>query len=335
MKSFTLINIPELSTAQDEFVQIDKSMDLSWVKLSGIPRNWLERNIRKPKLSRYRGALEAVLATRKHLNPVIISHMPTMTAAVGMLSNLGTRHKRHIAFSFNFTDLPSAKKREYFKKTLKDVDKFIVFSEYEKGLYSNYFDLPLEKFTNVLWTQTAPPTKDLSTRIFPEPYLCAIGGEGRDFRTLLYAAQKSGVPLVIIARPSSIGDLHIPANVKIFCNLPLDETWGIAKESAGVIVPLKTPETCCGQITVVSACMLGLPLLSNCTHALQEYIIDDSATLTFDFGNSDDLANKMLLLISDQENVTKRATEMAGYYSERYSRKLWSTCITQCLDGFQ
>lgn len=334
MKKFTLINIPELSNAQDEFIDIEDHSVASWVKLSGVPRNWLERNISRPKISRYRGAFEALIATRRHQNPVIISHMPSMSAAVGMMDRIGDRTKKHIAFSFNFTNLPDSGKKKYYQSALQTVDKFVVFSDYERLIYSSYFGIAVDRFLNVLWTQNVPPIKETLEPVFHEPYLCAIGGEGRDFRTLLAAAEKSQIPLVIIARPTSIGDLRVPPNVRILCNIPLDETWSIAKNSKGVVVPLKTPETCCGQITVVSACMLGLPLLTNRAHALAEYLVEGSATLTFNFGDSGHLAEKMMQLMVNQEYFMGRASGLTEYYSARYSRELWSSCISKCLDGF-
>jgi len=334
-RNLTLINIPELSSANDKFVELANYREAQWVRLSGVPRNMLERVIKRPKLSRYRGAFEAAMAARHADRPVIISHMPRMSASVNRICRLVSPQAKHIAFSFNFTDLPAASDRDYLVNSFRGIDRFIVYSEYEREVYAKYFGIPIERIRRVFWTQDAPPVELTQRRVFDQPYLCAIGGEGRDFHCLVEAARISRLPIAIVARPHSLLGLKLPDNVKVFSNLPLAETWGIAANSQGVVVPLLQPTTCCGQITIVSTMMLGLPLIASACHALDEYLGGDSVALTYRFGDPQDLANTMGQLLSGADEYGSRARMLVPLNRARYARQKWTECIESCLDEFQ
>lgn len=330
MQELGLINIPELSPAAETFVSLRRYAELPWHRLSGQPQGWLERKITRPKLARYRAALQAAWASHRFAQPVVVSHLPMMSAAVAQALRIGRRNARHMAFAFNYTELPQGRRKSYFARSFERVDRFVVFSAYERDLYAAHFGIPAEKIRTVLWTQNAPPVDTDIAPPFAGNYLCAIGGEGRDFACLLEAARTSKVPLVIVARPHSLAGLAVPDTVKLFCNLPLAQTWGLAARSAGVIVPLLAPETCCGQITVVSAQMLGLPLITNQCHALRDYL--GPHDLVFPSGAAAALAQTMVQLHACAGAEPAAASVRAQAAAAKYDRSLWAACIEDFLD---
>lgn len=331
MSTPTLINIPELSSPSDTFVTLRRYAATPWVHLSGRPHGWLERKVTRPRLSRYRAAMQAAMASHRAQDSVVISHLPLMSAAVAQALRFGRKSTRHIAFAFNYTALPQGRRRKFQTRAFQSINRFIVFSKYEQKLYADYFGIAREKIKTVLWTQNPPPVVQNIALPFSGNYLCAIGSEGRDFPCLLEAARICGLPLVIVARPHSLMGLAIPANVKVFCNLPLATTWGLAARSCGVIVPLLSPETCCGQITVVSSQMLGLPLVTNNCYALTEYL--DQHDLTFETGNSIALAEKMYDLYADAYSGSGLLRARAEAAQNKYDRSLWVDCIEDFLDS--
>lgn len=332
MLPVTFINIPELSPASDKFVDLERYRDSEWIMLSAMPKSFVERVVKRPKISRYRGALEAVIASQKANNPVIISHMPRLSSAVSSIAAYFKSKARHIAFSFNFTELPDGLLRKFMVSSFRNIDLFVVYSEYERGLYSDYFDIPPERIRCVLWTQNPPPVATRKLKIFDEPYLSAVGGEGRDFKCLIEAARASKVPLAIVARPNSLDGLTLPDNVKFFSNLPLDQTWSIAEQSLGVIVPLRDESTCCGQITIVSAKMLGIPLITNECPALKEYLGTDAVVLTCKVGDSVELGSKILELREQSNKLSANAKSLVDCNQRKHARAIWTHCIESCLD---
>jgi hypothetical protein len=328
-----IINVMELSPVTEYFVPPGQLTSAEWVNVSGLPDGWLEKYIKKPKISRYRAAFRGAKIAGAKNSSIVISHMPVMTAAVSIFLTLMRKKTRHIAFAFNFTEIPSGIKKWYLKLAFRSVDEFIVFSEYEKRIYSEALSIPEDKIRSTIWTQEVPPVRGNLQPPFDGAYLCAIGGEGRDFRCLINAAAVSGIDVAVIARPHNLVGLAIPNNVRVFTNIPLDETWAIAKGSSGVVVPLLSNDTCCGQITIVSAQMLGLPVITNFSHALKEYLSGEGVALLFEPGDASGLAEKMLSLLKNRIEFLDIANRASGYYLEKYRRSLWAACLKETIEG--
>ena len=232
-----IVNVAELPRGA-HFVNLRPGIDR--LDFSGLPANALERFVKKPKIARYRAALGAVLAAD---GMPIISHLPRMTAAVCMAQGLTGRHAPHLAFSFNFTELPEGFARRYMTSAFRSVNEFFVYSEYEREVYPRYFSQPQERFKSLLWAQTPPAVAFGETPFKPNSYISAVGGEGRDYATLLNAAELlPEIKFVIIARPrNQVGSL--PKNVRLFMNMPSELTWRIASDSSCLVVPLKSATT--------------------------------------------------------------------------------------------
>lgn len=322
----TAINVPDLSPADDPFTQLPTRHALRWVGLSGQPANALERHIRGVRLSRYRAAAQAVL--RAGLGSFVISHLPLMTAAVAHLLRL-RGDVPHLGFAFNFTRLPTDRRLQYLQGALRRVDKLVVFSRYERGLYAEHFGIEPERFEPVIWTQGPPPVQAETGLNDADRYLCAIGGEGRDFGLLMQVARRLGpaMKVVVVARPQSLTGLQVPDNVTVLTNIPLARTWAIANGSCGVLVPLLSRETCCGQITLVSAKLLGLPLATTCAHATHEYVEGRAAVLECEPGDVAGFADLALRLYEEANSLRAVAQSRKAAEQAVHDRRHWAALL--------
>ena len=321
-----VVNVSDLTAPGAKFVELPR--DVRRLDYSGLPRNAVERLISRPKISRYRAALEAVFAAKGR---PIISHLPRMTAAVSSFQSLTGRRSPHLAFSFNFTDLPGGAARKYLSRSFLSVDEFFVFSAYERGLYSDHFALPSERFTRLIWTQDPPPVSSNPSPLALNSYVSAIGGEGRDYETLIAAAEKlQDIEFVIIARPYNSLP-RVPANVRVLVNVPLEQTWRMAVDSSCMVVPLKTRTTCCGHITLVAGELLGIPLISTFSEATREYTEDVALC---DPGDADALAS--LIRHYHQGAVDQKAAASARVRSkrEKYDRRQWDVAVGRSLERY-
>lgn len=304
---------------------------MEWVRLSGLPSNALERNIRALRVSRYRAAMQAANEARS--DDVVISHHPLMSNAVSIALRLMKRRARHIAWAFNFTQLPSGSRLEIISKALSNVEKFIVFSRYEKDLYAEHLGIDKEKFTNVLWTQNAPTIDNEFEPMIKRPFVCAVGGEGRDIDLVIKAAErfKKVLDFVIITRPHIIESVAIPDNVRILTNLPAPKTWAIANESVGVLIPLVSDDTCCGHITIVSAKLLGLPIVTTRSVATEEYVVGRQSILCSVAGDLDDFCGKIEALFNDREALKVFARAARQQEADLHSRAVWSDVLNSTI----
>lgn len=327
-----IVSVADVSPRDDDFLSLELARDVRWIGLSGLPESALERWVTRLRLSRYRAALQAAYAAR--VDRVVISHLPLMTAAAAEAMRVLDREARHLAFSFNFTNRPRGRRLSYFRHALQKVDQFAVFSQFERALYSQLFEIEEDRFAPVMWTQKVPPVESLSNIQSGAPYFCAIGGEGRDIPLILEAARilGSAIKVVVIARPYCFADLSVPDNVQAMTNVPLAETWGIACNSLGVLVPLLSEDTCCGHITLVSAKQLGLPVVTTRSFATREYVDGRASILECDAGDTQEFAHLLEKLADDHGNLRRAAQAAAPQEIQLHDRSNWARYVDRFLD---
>lgn len=325
-----IANVYELTPATEEFFERDRFRAARWVAYSGLPANFVERGIQRPRLSRYRAALQTAWFARRHPGTAIISHLPAMTVATDTALRVVRASAPHLAFAFNFTDLPTGSQRSYARAAFSRIHKFTVFSQHEVGLYRDYFDLPADRFDATRWTQQPPPIEPPSELPFGGDYLCAIGGEDRDYRLLTQVANESQVPVLIIGRPGSVDAADLGRHVRFLANQPHALTWGYALRSRGMVLPLKSPLSRCGQITLVSAALLGIPTLAANTAGLKEYL-DEIQPLRYEAGNRDDLSVKLRELFDQSESLRQQAGQRLASCRDLYDRRHWTETVERQL----
>lgn len=282
-----------------------------WEVFHGVPQNRLEQAVKRPHLARYRAAFQGVRHARRHQpRSILVSHLPAMTAATNMMRRRFCPDVRHIAFAFNFTDLPTGRRLSYFRHALAGIEAFVVFSNAERDLYSRSFGIPEEKFHMLHWAMEAPEAGPDNPVAFQRPYLCAVGGEGRDYAALLDAMrQLPDLRLAIVARPYSIAGLDIPENVQVFTNLPSPQTWRLAQDSLGMVIPLKSGQTACGHITIAGAQLLGIPLAVTRSSGVLDYVSDETAFMTRPGDISD--IRQALRTLSQQQDIVRQKQRCA------------------------
>lgn len=124
--------------------------------------------------------------------------------------------------------------------------------------------------------------------------------------------------MVVVARPYSIAGLTFPPNVRVFTNLPAPETWRIAVDSRGLVIPLKTDTTACGHITLVGAQLLGLPLVITRSRGVEDYVTDGETARLVTAGDADALEAAIGKLGGDPE-ATRAMAQRARIQAEKRS----------------
>lgn len=259
---------------------VSQEPGLTWSTHSGLPRPGLEQRIKRPHLGRYRAAYQATSEAKSHEDALLVGHLPLMSAATNLLRRHRCPDVPMIGFSFNFTTLPTGMQRKYMRNALRGIDEFVVYSRFEQESYPAYFDLDPARFRFLPWAMDPPRPAPVNPTGLSGLYLCAIGGEGRDYALLAEVMRAlPAVDMVVVARPYSIVGVDFPDNMHVFVNLPLAQTWRIAQDSSGLVIPLISPETACGHITMVGAQLLGIPLVITRSQGISDYVqYGDAAT---------------------------------------------------------
>jgi glycosyltransferase involved in cell wall biosynthesis len=252
--------------------------EIDWTFFSNIPQNALERAILRPRISRYRacrGLAKVTLAGRFDL---IVTHHPLVTCWTETFCR-GRRTCPHVAFAFNFTQLPHRLRRSLMRRAFASVDRFIVFSEFERTLYADYFQIPVERFEMLHWgvAEPAVATADLPT----SDAICAVGSQARDYATLLAAMRRlPNLRLILVATVESLRGLDIPENVTVRLEIPLSEAQTVIRSSRFMVLPLLSAQVPCGHVTMVTAMYCARAIVATESNGVSDYLITGQNGLT-------------------------------------------------------
>lgn len=232
-------------------------------------------------MARYRAAFEAGRCARRCASPLIISHLPLPTAWTALSARANRAPSRHLAFAFNFTHLPDGLRRRWIAEALRSVDRFVVPSTVERRLYARHFDLPESRFDVLLWGVKKPSPPPALAPVLEGDYVCAVGGEGRDYATLMEAMRRlPHLRLVAVVRPFSLEGVAVPSNVTVLVNAPLERAHNVVERARAMVVPLRDAEVPCGHITLVSGMYLRTPMVVTDSEGVRDYVRhEDNALL--------------------------------------------------------
>lgn len=320
------VNVAEFDASVASFVSFPPGTAVT--EISAQPANAIENAITRPKLSRLRAGAQAVLASAD--GRPIVSHMPRVSLMVARQKRLWGKRSPHLAFTFNFTDLPRGWGYRKTWQPLDDVSRFVVFSAFERELYSKHFKLPIERFERLLWAQNPPLVASRNDFAMPGTYISAVGGEGRDHTTLMRAAAAlPHIPFIVVCRPHNPLP-EVPANVTVRTNLDGPVTWRIVQDSAVTVVPLKSAETCCGHITIVGSELLGVPVIATRSAATAEYT--ENVALC-EPGDERALAELLEQSFKSSEILREKCVAAIPSKVAKYDRDAWRKSIAAFLSG--
>jgi hypothetical protein len=308
---------------------------LSWSTHSGLPRNALEKRVKRPHLGRYRAAWTAVQQAHTTPDALLVSHLPLMGGATNVLRRRLCPDVPQIGFSFNFTDLPTGCRRRYLTGALRGIAEYVVYSRFELDIYPAYFDMDPALFRFLPWAMEPPqPGPDNPTGL-TGPYLCAIGGEGRDYGLLARVMRDlPQITMVVIARPYSIAGIDFPDNMQVFTNLPSAQTWRVAQDSQGLVIPLVSPDTACGHITMVGAQLLGIPLLVTRSRGVSDYVANNETAQLVTAGSAGELRHAVTALSEDRPTSRALATAALVKAQTENNPAQWLAYFQDCRQGF-
>ena len=281
-----IVNFAEIATEDWRFVErFYTGPTARWTFYRNAPKNALERLVRKPSLARYRAAYEAAGDARRASRALVVSHLPRATRALATAMRMRRATAPHVAFSFNFTDLPTGADRAAFASAFARVERFVVYSTFERDLYADYFDIDIDRIDRLDWAMETPPVADdaamASLDLPARPFIAAGGGEGRDYATLIEAMRRlPDINLVLMCRPHNLARLAPPDNVRVHANLPAPLFWRVISDSRLSALPLRDDRTACGHITMIGAFRLGAPVVATASRGVADYVGNGRAIVT-------------------------------------------------------
>jgi glycosyltransferase involved in cell wall biosynthesis len=248
---------------------------VEWVFYDDRPLHFWERTIKKPNLGMIRACLQAVKRASSGNATLLITHDPRASFWCSFFCRIVGIRVDHYVDSFNFAVLPTGMKRRLMSFAFQQIKQLSVHSSMERGLYSNYFNIPEDRIRLRLWSIGVPEVSP-DYPLEEGRYVSSLGGNGRDYKTLLAACHRlPEISFVIVVRPESLVGLDVPPNVKVLVNAPFAEAMNILKHSVFTAVPLLGSTVPCGHVTLVCAMHLRKAIVATGSTGISDYVIQD------------------------------------------------------------
>lgn len=160
---------------------------------------------------------------------------------------------------------------------------------------------------------------------------------GRDYPTLLLAAERAGLPTVIIASKKNIpGSARIPENVKVLYDVPLGSLSDMYREARVVVVASLPDDSifgtdCSGQTVVLESLAAGRPVIATHRSWLAEYLSPEDY-VSVPAKDSEKLAEAMRRLWDDGHLRKRLAAHGARTVRERYSSRRYAEDLAALVD---
>jgi glycosyltransferase involved in cell wall biosynthesis len=277
---------------------------IRWEFFGADPQSWLERKVSRPALASWRSCWEAGRAARREHAAMLFSHDARITFRCAQAVRIQGARVPHVAWGFNFTTLPKGPARRLMAAAFSRVDRFIVYSTMERSLYTDYFGIDPRRVDVVLWGVGHPRVEPPDVPLEKGDYICALGGNARDYRTLFAAmARLPEIPLVAVLRPANVVGLTVPANVRLHFNIPSSQANNILAYSRFMVLPLSGQDVPCGHVTLVAAMHLKKAVIISNSMGVSDYVREGVSSLCVPVGDVDALALRIGELWNDRQRT--------------------------------
>jgi len=258
---------------------------------------------KKDSIRRYRAAKNAAIEA-KDSPSILISHGPRPTFYGANAIKKYSPETPFLAYSFNFTDLPTGYQRKSMAKAFQQPTRFITYSTDERELYADYFDIPIEKIDMHFWSVHPPKIDFNEPKVETGKYICALGSQARDYKALMLAMKKlKHIRLVVVATEENMAGLEIPPNVTVYSNIPYAKALNILLHSEFMVLPLRDSLVPCGHSSIVNAMFYKKAIIITDSSGVYDYVKNNETGLFYEALNAEDLYQKISQMWEDKAKL--------------------------------
>ena len=199
-------------------------------------------------------------------------------------------------------------------------DHYIVFSEWEIGLYHANLGIAAERMHFLPygdWSGSAVPADDTAPTAGEGGYYFAGGYSNRDYPALIAAFHHIPAQLLIVcsALNKELDAIDVPPNVTILRDLPGDQFDAYLRDAKACIIPLKHDTGASGQSVMLRLMRNRKAIVATDFGSVRGYIVDGESGLLVK-----DLERDLPAVIDDIEHDPQFAAAMGAAAYERYCR---------------
>jgi glycosyltransferase involved in cell wall biosynthesis len=196
-----------------------------------------------------------------------------------------------------------------------DGDHYIVFSEFEIGLYEANLGIARERMHFLPYGDWSAENCDTAPAVPEGDYYFAGGYSNRDYPALIAAFRDIPARLVIVcsALNKEIVDSELPANITVLRDLPSAAFDAHLRNAKACIIPLKHDTGASGQSVMLRLMRNRKTIISTDFGSVRGYVVDGESGILVR-----DMASDLPAAIARIEQDPKAAAAMGAAAYQRY-----------------
>jgi glycosyltransferase involved in cell wall biosynthesis len=263
----------------------------------------------------------------------VITVFPQLAATVGLQQQKFGNRVPVVAWLFNVGTCASGARRLFAKMSLYNIDRFIVHTQRERTLYSQWLNLPEERFEFVPYQAPEIPIQYEENET--QPFIASLGSAHRDFPTLFEAVEALNLPTIVASGKRALEGLSIPAQVQTPFGINRSDCLRLAQEARINVIPLmpNPTATAAGQVTLVEAMRMGRAIIATRCHGAEDYIQHGETGLLVDPQSVDDLKQAIEQLWHDPQLRQRLGNAAKQYAAQHFSDEAAGVALGKILDS--
>ena len=280
----------------------------------------------------FRLALKARRHLARHPQDLIVTAFPQGGFTLGLANLLSFARTPHVIWYFNCGHEYRGLRKWLSRLAYRSVERCIVYTRHERSVYARVFALPESRFQFTHLTGAELKAEDFRGArehfgLAPR-YIAALGSSGRDYATLFRAVEGLPVQLVVVAHPHALPAGPVPPNVKVITSIPQRDYLRIIAEAELVAIPVNNRETASGQMTLIQAMALGVPVVATRCIGTEDYIRHGENGWFVQMGDVEDWRRTLIPILNDSAERQRLAAEALRFAQECFTDRAGAQVLT-------
>ena len=234
-------------------------------------------------------ALKARLMIARGDYDLVVTAFPQVGSLLSLIGQLTFMRTPHINWYFNCGHRYTGWRRWLSRLAFQPVNRFVCYTRKEQQEYARTFGLPSNRFvftylTGARINRSGYPTVRARYGL-AERYVASLGSSSRDWPTLFAAVKDMDVQVVVVTHPYSLEGVTVPANVKPIFSVDQRDYLSILAHAEVCVIPVSNVETASGQMTLIQAMSLEVPVVATQCIGTEDYIEDGETGYLCDRGD--------------------------------------------------
>lgn len=206
-----------------------------------------------------------------------ISAFPQIPVILGIIKRVTLSKRPILATMFNLGQTYDGIKGVLARFGLQSINLFIVHSTAEIENYSNWLQIPSERFKFIPLSIKLRAATDVEQ--LTDPFVFAMGSAHRDYRLLFEAVGQLGYKTVVVAGEHATTGLAIPPNVTVHRSASLEECHRLSQQARVNVLPVDNSSTASGQVTLLETMMYGKAVVATQCIGTSDYLRNGETAL--------------------------------------------------------